>query len=340
MNIPYRTRQLLLRIGIILLVAAVVFSLAFLCWFLWLQRYVVYTRDRGAVVDMQLSPQIAEGETPPPPESPEDVLIYYNEGENAINTSQELTQITGYYANAAALEQDIGAVMEQVKLLPPGTPVLLDVKSPKGSFFYSSRVSSNRNSAIDPEAMDELIDYLSSRNTYLIARLPALRDYYFGLNYTSNGLFVTSGSHLWADDDYCYWLNPTSDGTLTYLMQIVTELKNLGFDEVVFEEFRFPDTQNLKFSGDRAQAIADAAKTLVTSCATDTFAVSFVGAPDFALPEGRSRLYLEGAVAAQADAVAQQTGLSDPTVRLVFLTEIHDTRFDTYSVLRPLDAAH
>ena len=44
--------------------------------------------------------------------------------------------------------------------------------------------------------------------------------------------------------------------------------------------------------------------------------------------------------AAQAESIAQQTGLEDPTTRLVFLTEIHDTRFDAYCVLRPLDAAH
>lgn len=340
MIIPYRTRQTLLRIGIILLIVLVVAALAFLCWFLWLQRYVVYTRDQGAVVNMQLDPQIPDGDNAPPPATQEAVSIYYNEGENAINTSQELTQITGYYADQAALEKDIGAVMEQVKALPIGTPVMLDVKSAKGNFFYSSRVSTQRNPAIDPAAMDELISYLDSRNMYLIARLPALRDYYFGLNFTSNGLFVTSGSHLWADDDYCYWLNPTSDGTLTYLVQIATELRNLGFDEVVFEEFRFPDTQNLKFSGDRTQAINDAARMLVTSCATDAFAVSFVGTPEFSLPDGRSRLYLKEAVASQVDLIAEQTGLSDPAIRLVFLTEIHDTRFDTYSVLRPLEAAH
>lgn len=340
MIIPYRTRQTLLRIGIILLIVLVVAALAFLCWFLWLQRYVVYTRDQGAVVNMQMDPQIPDGDNAPPPATQEAVSIYYNEGENAINTSQELTQITGYYADQAALEKDIGAVMEQVKALPMGTPVMLDVKSAKGNFFYSSRVSTQRNPAIDAAAMDELISYLDSRNMYLIARLPALRDYYFGLNFTSNGLFVTSGSHLWADDDYCYWLNPTSDGTLTYLVQIATELRNLGFDEVVFEEFRFPDTQNLKFSGDRTQAINDAARMLVTSCATDSFAVSFVGTPEFSLPDGRSRLYLKEAVASQVDLIAEQTGLSDPAIRLVFLTEIHDTRFDTYSVLRPLEAAH
>ena len=32
--------------------------------------------------------------------------------------------------------------------------------------------------------------------------------------------------------------------------------------------------------------------------------------------------------------------LADPAVYLAFITDVHDTRFDAYSVLRPLDAAH
>ncbi len=340
MRIPYRTRQLLWKIGLILLVALVVGGLAFFCWFTWLERYVVYTRQDGAVLDMSLNPQVAEGEVALPKEPGAPISIYYNEGDNAINTSRELFQLTGYYADSDALRQDIDGVLAQASALPLGTPVMLDVKSPKGNFYYSSTVTSNRDSNVDTGKMDELIKTLDKKGMYLIARLPALRDYHFGLNQTDNGLFVSSGGYLWADDDYCYWLDPTKEGTVTYLVQIATELRNLGFDEVVFDEFRFPDTDNLRFSADRKQAITDAAKTLVTSCATDTFALSFVGQADFALPEGRSRLYLTGATAAQADTIAQQTGLEDPAVHLVFLTEVHDTRFDTYSVLRPLEAAH
>ncbi len=339
-NIPYRTRYALKRTAVVLLVVLLVAALVFFCWFLWLKRYVVYTRDQGAVLDMTLSAQIPEGQLAVPPEQGETISVYYNEGENAINTSKDLTQITGYYADTAALEKGVNAVWDQAKALPTGTPVMLDVKNPKGQFFYSSSVGAQRNSRVDAAVMDAMIKDLDSKGVYLIARLPALRDYQFGLNHTANGLFVASGGYLWADDDYCYWLNPTSQGTVTYLVQIVTELKNIGFDEVVFEEFRFPDTNDLKFSGDRAQALADTAATLVTSCATESFAVSFVQSAGFALPEGRSRLYVEGAVAANAATIAQQSGLADPAVNLVFLTEVHDTRFDAYSVLRPLEAAH
>ena len=338
MNLPYRTRHTLKRIGIIALIVALVGTMVYLFWFLWLERFVVYTRQQGAVLNMELDPYIPEGQAAVEPEK-ETLSIYYNEGENAINTSKELTQMVGYYADAGALA-DMAAVKSQVSLLSTGTPVMLDVKDGKGRFFYSSNLSSERNSSIDAAAMDELIAELDQKGMYLIARLPAFRDFAFGLSSTSNGLFVASGAYLWADDDYCYWLDPTKQGTVTYLVEIVTELKKLGFDEVVFDNFCFPDTQDLKFSGDRAQTLNTTAATLVTSCADQSFAVSFISAGQgLTLPEGRSRLYLTDVAAAQAAAVAQQSGVADPIIQLVFLTEVHDTRFNDYSVLRPLEGA-
>ena len=338
MNIPYRTRQSLKRLGITLLVLAIIAGAVGICWVIWLERYVVYTKDGGVTIDFSLSQDVAEGEVVQdvPPET---VSIYYNEGENAINVSKDLFQLLGYYADAEALK-DMDMVNAQAKLMAADTPVMLDVKDAKGRFFYSSNISSERSKNIDTAAMDELIKTLDRKGVYLIARLPALRDYSFGLNSTENGLFVSSGRYLWADDDYCYWLDPTKEGTVMYLVQIVSELKSLGFDEVVFDNFCFPDTTDLKFSGDRGEALTQAAKTLLSSCATESFALSFVGGADgFTIPEGRSRMYITGATAAEAAGIASSSGVADTAINLVFLTEFHDTRFNTYSVLRPIDSA-
>ncbi len=340
MMIPYRTRQALKKSALVLLVLFCVALIIGLCWFLWLERYVIYIRGQGAVLDFSLSENYAPGEVAGEPVPQESVSIYYNEGDNLINTGTELTQMLGYYADAQTLAKDISAVQEQINKLPAGTPVLLDVKNIYGNFFYSSTVSSKRNSAIDTAEMDALISLLNTKNMYAIARLPALRDYHYGLNHVPDGLPLPGG-YLWMDDDYCYWLNPAKEGTITYLVQIVTELKNLGFDEVVFYDFYFPDNQKIVFNGDKAQAIQTAAQTLVSTCANDRFAVSFVSAdPQFPLPEGRTRLYMENVPAASVAGIAQQTGFENPAIQLAFLTEVHDTRFDTYSVLRPLDAAH
>lgn len=340
MNISYRTRRILQRIAVIVLAVLTVATLVWLCWFAWLKRYVIYTRDSGAVLDFSMSAQLPDGEPALPPEQGEAVSIYYNEGENAINTSKELTQLMGYYADRDALIAGVDQIRQQAKALERGTPVMLDVKSATGNFFYSSAVAEHRDSKVDAQAVDELIRELDESGTYLIARLPSLRDRMYGLNNVDDGVFDTRGAYLFRDEGGCYWLNPAKQGVLTYLVQIVTELKNMGFDEVVFDYFDFPDTKYMRFDGDKAQALAEAAQTLVTSCGSDSFTVSFVQKPGFQLPEGRTRLYMTDASAADAALLAQQTGLEDPQIRVVFLTQNHDTRFDEYSVLRPLDAAH
>ena len=87
-------------------------------------------------------------------------------------------------------------------------------------------------------------------------------------------------------------------------------------------------------------ALTQAAKTLLSSCATESFALSFVdGADGFTIPEGRSRMYITGATATEAAGIASSSSVADTAINLVFLTEFHDTRFNTYGVLRPLDSA-
>ena len=338
MHISYRTRHALKVTGIVLLVLAAVGLIIYIGWFRWIERYVVYTRDQGAVLNMELKPLTETGKLAEKPQR-KPVRIQYREAGDEEQTGTELTQMIGYYADMELLA-DMELVKKQVDLLEPGTAVMLDVKDSKGRFFYSSKLSYDRRASIDPVAMDDLIRDLKERDMYLIAKLPALRDYAFGLSATDNGLFVSSGAYLWADSDYCYWLDPTKQGTINYLMSIVSELRSLGFDEVVFENFCFPETTDLKFSGDRTMAINTAAAALVNSCTDQTFAVSFIAEQTgFVTPGGRSRVYYTDVPANQAESVATAAGVADPAIHVVFLTKVHDTRFNDYSVLRPLDSA-
>jgi len=338
MAIPFRTRRALRSIGIILLITLLAAALILGFWFLWLGRFQVFSRDGSVRLDFSHSSRDIVGVPAVPPEAQETVSIYFNEGDNAISTSKELTQITGYYVTAQDLYDDAAGVLAQIKTLPAGTTLMIDVKNGRGDFFYSSGVSTHRSSSIDPVVMDELIAYLDSAQLYTIARFPAMVDYHHGLNNVPHGLHHSSGLYLWSDSDGYYWLDPTSQGTVAYWVQIITELRDLGFDEVLLSNYYFPDTSNILFSGDKAQALTDTAQTLVTTCARETFAVSFVREAEFTHPDGRSRQYRVGVAAADAATVAAESGFADPTINLVFLTDVHDTRFDTYSVLRPLSS--
>lgn len=337
MTIPYRTQRVLKRILAALAVIAVVLAVVCACWFLWVQRYIVYTADGKVKLDFNLPP-MGSGQLATPPDSA-DIPIRFDQNDEMLGSTTELVQMQGYYVELTDL-QNVDAVISQIQALPAETAVMVDVKGMKGDFYYSSAVSSKRNSSINPEKMDELIAYLKRTGRYAIARIPALKDYDYGLNHVPDGVHHSSGGYLYMDDDGCYWLHPASQGTLSYLTQIIMELRSLGFDEVVLDEFQFPETTKILVNGDKAELLTNAAKVLLSACATDQFAVSFVKSAEFTMPEGRTRMYVEGMDALQAAGFAPSSGVPDTAVNLVFLTELHDTRFDVYSVMRPLSGAH
>ena len=336
MSIPYRTQQVLKRMCIAVLVIAVILAAALVCWVIWIQRYIVYT-DSGARLDFNLPP-MAEGQLAVPTEGM-DVSIHVHDKNASVDISTELTQLNGYYVEPEALS-DLAAVKAQIQQLKAGTPVIIDMKNIYGSFYYSSTVSSFRSNTVNTQAMDELVSYLRRSGMYTIARIPALRDYNYGLNHVPDGVHHSSGLYLYQDDQGCYWLNPESRGTLAYLVQIINELKNLGFDEVVLYDFCFPSSTAILVNGDKAELLSKAAKELVSACTTATFALSFEKTAEFTVPDGRCRVYLRGLEASQAADAAANSGVSDPLVKVVFLTELYDTRFNDYSVMRPLSGAH
>lgn len=336
MTIPYRTRRTLQNIGVFLLILVLVAALVWLVWLLWLDRYVVYTRD-GAKLNFDLAVDEFSGVAATRPETGETISIYYNEGDDKIDTDPELVRLSGYYIDADMLRNEMDTVVSQLKRLPPETPIMIDLKDISGRFYYSTVLGVDTDTKMDIDEVDALIELLQERNFYTIARIPAFRDRLRGLSHTSDGLYRPDRYALWMDSKGCYWMNPTKDGTLGYLMEIVSELKALGFDEVVFDEFRFPDTDQIYFFDDREEALANAAVKLEAACATDSFAVSFVFSDaGYALPDGRTRLYITDMDAADVASFAEELDLELAEARLVFLTDSRDTRFQEYGILRPI----
>ena len=77
----------------------------------------------------------------------------------------------GYYVETSMLQEDLSQIMPQVRQLEKGTPVMIDIKSIYGNYFYSSKVSTERNEDLDIAAMDTLLRELNRSGAYTIARL-------------------------------------------------------------------------------------------------------------------------------------------------------------------------
>lgn len=343
MSLTYRTKRRLYRAGLIGAIVLLVVILVGFCWVIWLERYVVYTRE-GATLNFELSESPGAGQIAMPPSAGETVPIYVNEGLDAIDLNSELAQLKGYYIDGEMLQNDLEGARDIVATLPSNTAVMVEVKSIWGQFNYTSNVSnvtiSNR---VDTIQVDKLITDITSRNLYAVAVVPAFRDRYFFLinnKNTSMGLAVKSKGYLWQDEESCYWFDPSDNDTIARLQDIVNELKSLGFDEVVFSEFRIPETDRIVFNEDRTESIKKAAQTLVTSCATDNFAVSFlVTDSNFPMPDGRSRLFIENVGPKNVGAVVAKLNFTTPESKLVFMSTTNDTRYDDYGVMRPITMA-
>lgn len=336
MILSYKARQFLRRFALLLLVLALLTAIALLVGSVWLRRFVVYTPD-GVRLDFQqvTPPEGVEAVRP----SGVTVPIVYPDADQTTPEQQEQQPLVGYYITAEQMRTDLEGLRQQIAQLPAGTAIMLDVKNFWGYFFYTTALGPGSDSFILAQ-IDSFIAELTRSELYVIARLPAFRDYEYGLNNIPSGLATAKG-YLWTDEKGCYWLDPTDDGTLTYLIQITKELRTLGFDEVVFQDFYVPESNKIAFDADRKEAVEAAAATLVTSCATDAFAVSFVAyRPDLVLPEGNCRLYLTGVAAAEVADVLAQTVVENRLLSVVFLAETNDTRYDVCGTLRPLELAH
>ena len=341
MSLSYRTRRRLRHSLIAIAVIACLSLTAFVGWLVWLDRFIIYTRD-GAKLDFALSQISSEGETAEPPDLSEPVkIIVQNPDEDNNQPIIEQVSISGYYINSKDLKEDIPGLIDKLQSLPAGTAILLDMKTIKGSFYYPTAVGNTVSKEIDLEQMNKLLELLSNQKLHAIARVPAFRDWEYGLHNVPQGLPQKGANGaLWMDDKNCYWLNPAKDEVLGYLIRIVTELKSLGFDEVVFSDFCFPDTNRIKYEGSKSEAISNAAATLVEACASERFFVSFQSTDyAFPLPNGNTRLYLQNVAAAEIPLVRQQAVTSNPNIQLLFLTEANDTRYNDYCVLRPLEDA-
>lgn len=339
-NLTFTAKRRLQRAALITAIVVMVLILIWFCWVIWLERYVVYSRE-GATIDTSLQVNYAGGQVAAPPSVDETIPIYINEGSDTISTEAELTRLSGYYVEQEQLIEDVQGVKDVIATLPAETAVLLELKNVYGRFNYTSGLpDATLASNVDTAAVDGLITEITSRNLYAIAMIPAFRDRSYVLARNSSFLKDSNG-YGWLDDLKCYWLDPTDNGTMNWLIQIVEELRTLGFDEVVFTEFRFPSTDEIRFSGDQNAAIQAAAARLVETCGTANFIISFAtNDTTFTLPDdSQSRIYLTNVGAKDADAAAAKMEVSNQETNLVFLATSTDTRYDKYGALRPIITA-
>lgn len=336
----YRNKQLIKRGLTVLAVILAAVLLFILCRFIYLQRFLVYGDDHVTVdYEMHLDPERKpQEETALPSFSLE---IVEDEALSADSMAEgPIKTVTGYYITTSML-LDLPAVVSALESMEeaPGT-LLFEMKSIYGNFYYDTDISGTYTSSADIDKIESLIaGYAEDGKTYLAARIPAFTDNNFALDNQSSGLPMKSGA-LWMDEENCYWLDPMAEDVQSFLVSMATELAEMGFDEIVFDGFRIPDSENIVYDAGewtREEAVAEAAKALRTALKDLPIRISF-GSESPLVAEHTDRVYLTTDNGSKvADMVAEvEPYLEYPDAQIVFQTASRDTRFDGYGILRPL----
>lgn len=307
--------------------------------FIYLQRFLVYDTD-GVHLDygrQPVYPNRGEGES-----AKDDFVL---EQQDPTGTGGAFGQVTKPYKGVFLSVGQLAATETRNLIgdnLGTANSVMMEMKTATGKFLYSTSLSGGETGNADLNAIEALVKELSARNElWLIAKVPAFRDSAYAVLDYSHSLPLKNGA-LWMDANGSYWLDPASSDVEDYLVATARELHALGFDEIVFEEFQFPTSENIVYnreiSGDEA-ALA-LAKSIKERLALYNIPVSFMS-QDAEIAKLSQRVYLtpESGASVKAEAEKYAEYLQQDNGKLVFLTGSRDTRFFDYSVLSPLEIA-
>lgn len=320
---------------------AAVALLLIVCRLVYLQRFLVYTDGEVRLdYEQDLQKEGLSSDVPDKADFPLEIVPADQVQQAGADAASVLAPLSGYYVTTDMLLNltAVEGALDALETAP--TALLFEMKSIYGNFYYESDLRGAVTASADTGGISDLIArYQQSGTTYLIARIPSFTDNNFALSNQSSGLPLRSGA-LWMDENNCYWLDPLDEQVQDYLISLATELAQMGFDEIVFENFYIPDSQNIIYdSGEftREEAAAEAARMLREALEPVGVRISF-GSESKLVASYTDRVYLTTDNGASVSQLVESVSeaLSDPSAQIVFQTASRDTRFEGYGILRPL----
>lgn len=318
----YHNKLLLKRMLIVLAILVAAALLFALISFIYLGRYVIYTQD-GAYFSFHEAPAADTLSPSPPPQLDAiDLRIgaSISAGEGLDDDSHSIpdTEVNGILLDYETLS---GSTASELELSLEGYNTLVLEMRREGSPILDA-----------PEVLST-ITWAKSQELRLIAMISCLDDNEYALAHRDEALEIDGGA-LWVDGDNNYWLDPTQDSVISYLAQFVRQLSELGFDEVILNKFSFPTSDMIDYDvGDssRSSLLADAFNDLLDATADYCDIGLLVTDPDdgHQALDSADRIYVYFSDGSSLKSYAAE----HPDQYLVFLTDSHDTRFDSYGKL-------
>ena len=244
----YRGRtKLQTALTALIVILLVVLALAVAAFF-FLQRYMVYTDDGQAHLELPF----LQRETPAPPVPTQDQPLVIVTAEPEITPTPEPEPTPEPLPAVVPVSLFRAAVTEgsaqRLVTAAGGNAALLNMKANDGSLGYVSslpRAISAGTSAAEP-ALNGQIGAITATDLYTIARVSCFKDNLAPK--TDNSLAIrTNSGYNWRDGDDTRWMNLSVPAVREYVTGVCGELAGLGFDEILLDNSGWPTTGHLEY---------------------------------------------------------------------------------------------
>ncbi len=240
----YRGRTKLQSALIVLIVILLVVLLLAVAAFFLLQRYMVYTDDGQAHLELPFF-RMEESQAPQEPVQSQDIVIVTPEPTAEPTPAPPPPGVEPVAVLRSALTD--GTALEQMAAAG-GDGLLFNMKAGDGTLGYVSSVSravSAKASAADP-GLNEAIKTLTGGEVYTIARVSCFKDNIVPRVDGSLSIRTNSG-YKWRDEADLRWMNPSIPAARQYVTELCRELAELGFDEILLDDSGWPVRGHLEY---------------------------------------------------------------------------------------------
>lgn len=323
----YRQKLLLRRILVIIGVLIALIALVLLLGFYYLGRYVVYTED-GAYFSFGTQENTsADLEVQAPGDTPENpVLVTGSSIREDFALMEELEiPLEDYEINGLIVDYETlkdGSTLNEIDFTDTGyNTLVLELRTQGSELLQTAEV-------------ETLIRRAQNQDVKLIAMISCLDDREYALEHQAQALTIDGGA-LWVSGSGSYWLDPSDPDVQNYVEDMILELCDRGFTEVILNNFYFPESDYIDYdTGEytRADLAAQAYETLASDLEGRCILGLYISDPDTGHQAYDLAEHLFVYINSGNSVAAYDDTHSDRYI--VYITDSHDTRFDNYGKLQ------
>jgi hypothetical protein len=272
-------------VTIALIALIVLFAIAAFLFY-GLQKYVIYTQD-GVKVEfpiMKEDSQTAEDLGDP---SKQDIVVEKTDTSTVTATAgYDLDSMKAVYIDYTSVSKD--HVLEVAEGMTEGNALVLQLKAGSGQLSYKSSVREadgyQVNGTEDLAAIVKAVKK-AREDIWLVGELSCCVDSFMSQRNAVSALHTSDGDTY--SDGNGGWIDPTSSEMRSYIIDLGTELADMGFDEILLTNVMHPSASTDQFdyvdenAGDDATSIINSyILSVARSISSKGVKVSAVGTRD------------------------------------------------------------